>query len=78
MTATLTLYTFPSATATDGKSWIPAVRFALTSLGGDGSEVRFRSVIDHIEHHPDFPGWDIRRSAVSLTPRLIEPLPWLL
>ena len=59
MTASLTLYTFPSATATDGKSWIPAVRFALISLGRDGSEVRFRSVIDHIEHHPDFPGWDL-------------------
>ena len=53
-----TLFAIPAVSATDARSWVPAVRWSLSILGADGSEVRFRDVLDHVSNHPDFPGWD--------------------
>lgn len=55
---TITTFAIPAPSATDARSWVPAVRYALSKLGSDGSEVRFRDVIDNIEYHPNFPGWE--------------------
>ena len=46
---------------TDGcrkDDWKPVVMTALTDLGPDGSEVRFRDVLASVESGSTFPGWD--------------------
>ncbi len=54
----MSTFAIPAVSATDARSWVPAVRSSLSILGADGSEVRFRTLLEQIANHPDFPGWD--------------------
>ena len=49
--------TYP-ATDCRKDDWKPVVLTALTDLGPDGSDVRFRDVLSHVETDAEFPGWD--------------------